>query len=393
MVGLQPVPGAAPQGPEEGGLGDMAPGVVARVQGLVVAEAGDALVGQVQGVVDLQAAGPQAAADLGQGAQAAEVAVEPARPGVVAGVVLGAVVVPEAEVVAAGAVVDQPQVLPLLPGAADGRPELAGAEGAAGGAQPGADLVAEGAGPHVDDPAEAVAAEAGRHRPPVDLDAGQAADGQAAQVDAAARGPVEGHPVEEDPHLLRGGAADGEGAEAAQPAVAAHVHARGAVEGLRKIRPRGAPAVEGDRFHEGGHRLAPGVAAGADHHLVHQQGEGLQAPLDGGEAVAGAQTGLQRLVSQAPHAQVPGAGGQVLEAEGPGRIAAGGMDRARGGAHGQEGAGHGAPRVTVDEPALQHAGQQRRRLGQLQGQQQNPQGHEKTRPRSRAGRGAVSGHR
>ena len=72
VVGLEAVAGSVvSQRAEEGGLGDMAPGVVAGVQGLVVAEAGDALASQVEGVVDLQAAVPQVAADLGQAAQTA----------------------------------------------------------------------------------------------------------------------------------------------------------------------------------------------------------------------------------------------------------------------------------------------------------------------------------
>ena len=107
MVGLEPVASTAPaQWPEERGFGDIAPGVVTGVQRLVVADTGDALVAEVQRVVNLQSRSAQGAPDLGQPAQAAVVAVESPRPNVVAGIVFGAVVVPEAEIVAAVAVVD-----------------------------------------------------------------------------------------------------------------------------------------------------------------------------------------------------------------------------------------------------------------------------------------------
>ena len=180
-VGFESVPGAAvSQWAEERRFDDMTPRVVASVQRLVVANAGDTFVAQVKGIVNLQAAGTQAAPNFGQAAHTAKIAVEPSRPAVVLSVVLGAVVVPKAEVVAAGSVVDQAQVLPALIGAAKRSTQLAGVVRTGGRVQARANFAAEWLRADVDHAPEAVAAKARWHRAPVYIDAFDPADGQAA---------------------------------------------------------------------------------------------------------------------------------------------------------------------------------------------------------------------
>ena len=169
-----------------------------------------------------------------------------------------------------------------------------------------ADFAPEWLGADVDHAADAVAPKPRWHRPPIYIDALNAADGQTAEVHAPANRRVERHPVEKNLNLFGRGPANGKGAKTAQPAVAADVDAGRSVEDLRQVCAGGLRV--GDGFDERGEVLAGGVAAGADHQLVHEHGQGLQVQLDPSGGRADLDGGLQRPVAQPFHAQIPSAG-------------------------------------------------------------------------------------
>ena len=127
---------------------------------------------------------------------------------VVVGVVFGTVVVEKAEVVFAGAVVEQSAIAIGAVAAVDAQAKLAGAKGAIARAQSQMGFVAGCAGADMHHAADGVATEAGGYRSAVDVDALYAGQRQVAEVYAAALCLVERYAVEKDQHLFGGGAPD-----------------------------------------------------------------------------------------------------------------------------------------------------------------------------------------
>ena len=258
----------------ESGLHCIPGGTQPREFRLEAADAGNALVRLIEGVVQGEIdPTPSFPPDLTDQVEGSEVVVPPVCPHVVVGVVLRAVVVGKGEVVVALRVLpgDQMAEVPALLGEHKVRlvrPERPVRDRAVPGVPP------DALRPDVHHAADTPSAEPSGRRPLVHLDPVHVGQGDVPEVHAPSERAVQRDPVEIYLHLLRGRPPDGDRAVAAQAPQLLHLHAGSSGQHLRQRDRLPLEGLRRDHPDEG--RSALCVPLRVHHDLLQMHRQGLQ---------------------------------------------------------------------------------------------------------------------